>query len=186
MKLAKEEVAKRIATATNKTSKKKAPSETAITASSSTSQEKDKEFRIGDFCRSTYEDGIDYEAQIISKDQLTNKFLIKYIGYNNEELVTSADLLPSWGKKHRKQQKVAAELERAVPEARVASTKGAKMPTLQKLDPKVVFPPPPPMPPILDDDMQDAEHLSAMLMSWYMSGYYTGLYQGQKMGRRQN
>lgn len=183
MTLAREEVAKRLASATNKSSKKKSSD-----ATSSTSQEKERDFKVGDFCRSTYEDGIDYEARILAKGASTNEFLIKYIGYNNEELTNATKLLPSWGKKHRKQQKLAAELEKAnKPVKSQGSAAETHLQAPTKIDASVMFPPPPPMPPFLEgENAQDAEHLSAMLMSWYMSGYYTGLYQGQKIvARRQ-
>ena len=59
IKLEKEQVAKRLAMATNK---KKVSSE-----ESEESEETD--FVVGDHVRSTYEDGVDYEAEIISIDE---------------------------------------------------------------------------------------------------------------------
>ncbi|KDR07072.1 survival motor neuron protein [Zootermopsis nevadensis] len=50
--------------------------------------------------------------------------------------------------------------------------------------PPMVVPPPPP--PHLTGSFpeEDAEALSAMLMSWYMSGFHTGYYQGLKQAKK--
>lgn len=214
MKLAKEEVAKRLAEATCSTHKKNQADGAGgggdCSSSSTNSVKGERKYKVGDFCRSTYEDGIDYEAKILAQDPINRKFLIKYIGYDNEDYVDSSDLLPSWGKRQRKQQKIAASIDKDQEvagttaeqlrlgemlfdrnkEASTASGNINAQPKLKKsskVDPSMnlMFPPPPPMPPMVsDDDMGDAEHLSAMLMSWYMSGYYTGLYQGQKLAQR--
>lgn len=199
MKLAKEEVAKRLANATNKTAAQKKSEKTNSPGSSKPSQTKD--LKVGDFCRATYEDGVDYEAKIIAIDS-SGKFLIRYIGYENEEYKFKSELLASWGKKVRKQQKSEAKqscVEEEGSESGVsmdADFGGQVLYERQKSgksqakagNPKsaanVFFPPPPPMPPMLDENLEDAENLSAMLMSWYMSGYYTGLYQGQKMAQQ--
>uniref|UniRef100_A0A336N3A3 CSON009676 protein n=1 Tax=Culicoides sonorensis TaxID=179676 RepID=A0A336N3A3_CULSO len=202
MKLAKEEVAKRLANATNKKlaagGAQKQPEKTESPGTS-----KQKDFKIGEFCRATYQDGVDYEAKIIATDS-NGQFLIRYIGYENEEYKTKDELLPSWGKKSRKQQKSEAKqanadvdgsesgvsmegdfgnnvlFERPTPGK--AQSKGGSAHKIPA--PTVMYPPPPPMPPMLDENLEDAENLSAMLMSWYMSGYYTGLYQGQKMAQQ--
>ncbi|XP_063709516.1 survival motor neuron protein [Culicoides brevitarsis] len=194
MKLAKEEVAKRLANATNKSTKKSVES-----PGSSKQPAQPKDFKVGEFCRATYEDGVDYEAKIMAVDS-NGKFTIRYIGYENEEYKEKSELLPSWGKKARKQQKF--EAKQAGNVAEDGSESGVSMEhdfgagqvlferqkagkAQAKSSGGVFFPPPPPMPPMLDENLEDAEHLSAMLMSWYMSGYYTGLYQGQKMAAAQ-
>ncbi|XP_058824142.1 survival motor neuron protein-like [Topomyia yanbarensis] len=67
-------------------------------------------FKIGDYCRATYDDGVDYEAKILamSKDGST---LLRYVGYNNDQTVAADSLVPSWGRKaRRKQREDAAEL----------------------------------------------------------------------------
>lgn len=207
MKLAKEEVAKRLAEATNSThTKKQAGQQEEPGSSSASSAKADRKYKVGDFCRATYEDGIDYEAKVIAQDPINRKFLIKYIGYDNEEFVESQNLLPSWGKRQRKQQKLAAHIDKDQEDRQQQQTdpmcygqvlfdrkqeavgSQPKLKKSTKNDPamNLMFPPPPPMPPMMDENMEDAEHLSAMLMSWYMSGYYTGLYQGQKLAQKRN
>lgn len=196
MKLAKEEVAKRLANATNKSGEQKK----AESPGSSKNQTKD--FKVGDFCRATYEDGVDYEAKIIAVDS-NGKFLIRYIGYENEDYKEKSELLATWGKKVRKVQKFEAQQASNVEEGSESGvsmdaefggqvlferpkpgTKAQVKAGTSKSGASVIFPPPPPMPPMIDENLEDAEHLSAMLMSWYMSGYYTGLYQGQKMAQQ--
>lgn len=214
MKLAKEEVARRLADATNSANKKKAGTnqDNDASSSSASSTKGERKFKIGDFCRATYEDGIDYEAKVMGQDAMSRKFLIKYIGYDNEEFVDGTELLPSWGKRQRKQQKLAAQIDKdqddqtgvaagaqqmsfgqvlfdRTKEGNLSSSsQQPKLKKSSKIDPamNLMFPPPPPMPPMIDENMEDAEHLSAMLMSWYMSGYYTGLYQGQKLAQKRS
>lgn len=201
MKLAKEEVAKRLANATNKSAAQK---KSEKSESPGSSKQLSKDFKVGDFCRATYEDGIDYEAKIMAVDS-SGKFLIRYIGYENEEYKEKTELLSTWGKKVRKQQKSEAKQSKAGGEE--GSESGVSMDadfgdqvlfertksgTAQvkagssKNSANVFFPPPPPMPPMIDENLEDAENLSAMLMSWYMSGYYTGLYQGKKMAQQKH
>lgn len=188
MSLLNEEVAKRLANATNtnKQSKTTTPTKKAtengeMSCSSSTTQDKRTDFKVGDFVRSTFEDGVDYEARIMKIDLKSGDAHIKYVGYNNEETVNLSMLLPTWGKKQRKLQKLAAQADK---KAKAPKAPPIKIPSNlaygNKSDPKLLIPPPPPMGPMMEDDDEDAEYLSAMLMSWYMSGYYTGLYQGRK------
>lgn len=189
--LAKEEVAKKLARETNKPA-----TDDAKAGKSPISYKK------GDYCRATYSDGIDYEAKIENIIDDGKICLLKYVGYGNEEFVNIEDLTPSWGKKQRKEQIVAAQKDKrhrscdlgtSESETEMPSTSKQKSNVKNKTTKRIysqfdaqqehmAFPPPPPMPPMLDD-CDDAEHLSAMLMSWYMSGYYTGLYQGQKMSK---
>lgn len=201
MKLAKEEVAKRLANATNKSAAQK---KSEKSESPGSSKQLPKDFKVGDFCRATYEDGIDYEAKIMAVDS-SGKFLIRYIGYENEEYKEKTELLSTWGKKVRKQQKSEAKQSKAGGEE--GSESGVSMDAdfgdqvlfertksgiaqvkagSSKNSANVFFPPPPPMPPMIDENLEDAENLSAMLMSWYMSGYYTGLYQGKKMAQQKH
>ncbi|XP_069694895.1 survival motor neuron protein 1 [Periplaneta americana] len=49
--------------------------------------------------------------------------------------------------------------------------------------PPMVVPPPPPPHLTTNFPEEDAEALSAMLMSWYMSGFHTGYYQGLKQAK---
>lgn len=67
-------------------------------------------YHVGDYCRATYDDGVDYEAKILAVDK-SGDALIRYVGYNNEQTVAIEDLVPSWGRKaRRKQREDAAEL----------------------------------------------------------------------------
>lgn len=171
-------------------------------------------YRIADYCRATYDDGVDYEAKILAIDK-SGDALIRYVGYNNEQTVSTEDLVPSWGRKaRRKQREDAVELAAEEDAARMdisddehkltdkankirinidpsfrmpkpGPSKTASSGFHAGLGASFMVPPPPPMPPMLDDDDDvESENLSAMLMSWYMSGYYTGLYHGQKMSQK--
>lgn len=69
-----------------------------------------RSYNVGDYCRATYDDGVDYEAKILAVDK-SGDALIRYVGYNNEQTVAIEDLVPSWGRKaRRKQREDAAEL----------------------------------------------------------------------------
>lgn len=191
IKLQQAEMAKRLARATNQKSSEKGES---------TNEDEDgddertsvEEFQVGDFVRATYDaDGIDYEAEIMLIDE-NSDCRIKFIGYENEQVVSMADLLPSWGPEERsKQTSEAADAAAAEEEDEYIATNGVE-PTVQHFNPFNTHqfgsllqpPPPPPMPPMLNEMTEDSEHLSAMLMAWYMSGYYTGLYQGHKMSKQ--
>lgn len=188
IKLQQSEMAKRLARATNKKS-----SETSESANDD--DDVQDEHKVGDFVRATYDaDGIDYEAEIISIDE-SSFCRIKFIGYENEQTVSMADVLPSWGSEERtKQTNEAAEVAAVGEEEEeedYIEANGVE-PTVQQFNAFNTHqfgsllqpPPPPPMPPMLNDMTEDSEHLSAMLMAWYMSGYYTGLYQGHKMSKQ--
>ena len=205
MRLAKEEVAKRIAGSTN-SSKIVHVSESTSNSSNTdneitaTAADRAKKYNIGDYVRCTYdEDGVDYEAQIIEIDN--DSCLIRYIGFNNEEWVFLNDLVASWGKKERKKQLVSvagsenheksksnAKKQNHSNEQNVRNLyqrNGMENVRTQPLN-MPQMPPMPPMPPMLEEMSEDSEHLSAMLMSWYMNGYYTGLYHGRKQARLSN
>lgn len=107
IRLQKEEVAKEMAMKTNTKRRKSENSESEETSSSSNPVE---DFKVGDFVRSTYEDGVDYEAEILSINENGNA-LIRYIGYGNEERVKLEDLVASWGLEAREEQKILAEAD---------------------------------------------------------------------------
>ena len=106
IRLQKEEVAKEIAMKTNT---KRHKSENSESESSSASVPVE-DFKVGAFVRSTYEDGVDYEAEILSIDE-NGTALIKFIGYGNEERVKLEDLIASWGLEAREEQKLLAEAD---------------------------------------------------------------------------
>ncbi|XP_064454873.1 survival motor neuron protein 1-like isoform X2 [Ornithodoros turicata] len=171
---------------------------------------KEKDWKVGDFCRCTYSlDGQSYEAKIKSVDHDT--CVVRYIGYGNEEEVSMCDLLPSEGKQVRLRQKEQAELQNAGHGASLPGDHGASaeqqnrhsaqnsysafsyhacpMPPVDPL--RNHWPPfmppflPPPPPPSFSPShlMDNEEALASMLMSWYMTGYHTGYYQGMQEGR---
>lgn len=98
-----------------KTNSKRRKSENSESGTSSSSSNQNEEFKVGDFVRSTYEDGVDYEAEIISINE-NRKALIRYIGYGNEERVNLEDLVVSWGLEAREEQKLLAEADNPTPE----------------------------------------------------------------------
>lgn len=105
VKLQKEEVAKQIAMKTNTKPKDSAKKEEV-------SSDSEDVFKVGDFVRSTFtEDGVDYEAEILSVNE-SGSCLIRYIGYGNEERVNMEDLVASWGPEAREEQKILAEADR--------------------------------------------------------------------------
>lgn len=191
IKLQQAEMAKRLARATNKKSSDNSDSTNEDDDVDGDAQTSVEDFQVGDFVRATYDaDGIDYEAEIMAIDE-NSDCRIKFIGYENEQIVAIADLLPSWGPEERVKQTNEAADAAAAEEAEYTVANGVE-PTVQQFN---VFnthqfgsllqpPPPPPMPPMLSEMTEDSEHLSAMLMAWYMSGYYTGLYQGHKMSKQ--
>lgn len=173
MKLAKEEVAKRIARSTNK----QKPNDSGDgDDDGSVSKQSQGQHKIGDYVRATYEDGLDYEAKIVSMDSENENCVVRFIGYDNEQTIDLNDLLSSWGKNVRKKQMRAAAKDLA---GRTNSKSTLNFPN-SSLPDSVPVPPIPPIPPMLNDMSEDSENMSAMLMSWYMSGYYTGYYQGQR------
>lgn len=184
VKLAREELARRISLSTSKNFDSERNEENKCEVVESAASQ---EYKVGDYVRATYEDGIDYEAKIISIDKSTGTCILKYIGYENIQEVPLCDLITSWGKKVRRLQFAKAKLDadaedtgNACPNISGETTKKIKT----RLN-KSSMPPPPPIPPMLTatHNAEDSEHLSAMLMSWYMSGYYTGVYQGMQMAK---
>lgn len=206
MRLAKEDVAKRIAISTNN---KPTPTDGATQdAQVDTSAGERKltwepvAFKVGDFCRATYkEDGIDYEAVIVSASE-GGRCLIRFLGYGNEQYNQMKELVASWGEEFRLEQIDAATTGNQSEEEvdSNASTLNSDRETTSGVDGGALgnrkrnrrgnrkanrlpmCPPMPPMPPSMNAD----DHLHAMLMAWYMSGYYTGVYDAQKSKQRKN
>ncbi|EDV95789.1 survival motor neuron protein [Drosophila grimshawi] len=190
--LARETLARRIADATNR---REDNSKTA--AESEPNQE--NVFQVGDFARATYTDGLDYEATVLSIDEQTQKCVLRYVGYENEQEVPLSLLLPSWGNKARSEQILSAkqaeggeehqQLEQEQQRAKTSkkSTGKGKQTNRGHLagpSPGLVMPPMPLVPPMFTPgggiDGEPEQDFVAMLTAWYMSGYYTGLYQGRK------
>ena len=62
-------------------------------------------FAVGDACRCTYSaDGVEYEADIVELFEDKNQCLVRYVGYENEELRAIPSLFPSHGKDARVKQ----------------------------------------------------------------------------------
>lgn len=179
-------LARRLAEKTN-TKKFNTPVNSVEDPIPSTSKGTVQIFSVSDYCRATFEDGVDYEAKIMAITE--GICTLKYIGYGNVAEVAIEDLVPSWGKKARKLQSAHAIAEKDSriqhPSKKTKSHISFSEATSNMSSLPVGFvPPPPPLPPMLNGE--DNEHLSAMLMSWYMSGYYTGLYQGMNKGKNSN
>lgn len=183
IKLAREELARRIAISTSK-DLSHGSNESNNIKSDSVEVNTKNEYKVGDYVRATYEDGIDYEAKILAIDRNGGTCLLKYIGYENEQKILLDNLIPSWGKKARRLQFAKSKLEDTEHKVNVEIT-GSKSSKRNKSYNLKTIPPPPPMPPMLSatKNCEDSDHLSAMLMSWYMSGYYTGVYQGIQMAK---
>ncbi|XP_030380264.1 survival motor neuron protein [Scaptodrosophila lebanonensis] len=196
VKLAREDLARRIADSTNR--RAEVNKELADTATGPTTPEV-VEFKVGDFARATYTDGLDYEGTVISINAETASCVLRYVGYENEQEVPLAELLPSWGKKARREQVIYAKQEEAEKDeeepqqqrAKAARKSGKGKPETDafaagRSAAALRMPPPPPLPPMFNPnngmDGEAGQDLAAMLMSWYMSGYYTGLYQGKMQG----
>lgn len=196
MRLAKEDVAKRIASATNRGG---APKDVDTSAGERKLdwEPVSKVLKTGDFCRATYkEDGVDYEAVIVSVDS-QDVCLIKFLGYGNEQHTPMKELVASWGEEFRVEQIETATAEAGTSGAEDLDSNASTMNSdreesvvqgdkrsrrrgannKRKSGPHPC-PPMPPMPPNGD------ENLHAMLMSWYMSGYYTGIYDAQRKAKK--
>lgn len=184
IKLAREELARRIALSTSKEVSRSSSEGKNLKSAGVEDSNTKIGYKVGDYVRATYEDGIDYEAKIISIHSNSGTCILKYIGYDNEQEIALDNLIPSWGKKARRLQFAKAKLEDTEQVLRTdkAGTKSSKKNKSYNIK---TIPPPPPMPPMLSGSQNsgDSEHLSAMLMSWYMSGYYTGVYQGIQMAK---
>lgn len=174
VRLGKEEVARRVAMSTNR--RMRTEDEVADTS---------MKFNVGSLVRSTFED-VDYEAEIMKLEE-DGSCLIKYFGYENEEIVQIKDLVESWGEEARQNQICQAKIDQEAEDSEGIEQQFSNLHQYvqnksKKFHSNSSFPHPPmpPMPPGMFDNSADSEHMSAMLMSWYMSGYYTGLYYGKK------
>ncbi|CRK91559.1 CLUMA_CG005214, isoform A [Clunio marinus] len=185
VRLQKEEVAKQLAMNTNKKQKSDEEVESSdvegdIDAASTSGNE---DFKVGDYVRCTFaDDGVDYEAEILSINENGN-CIIRYIGYGNEERVSMENLVASWGPEAREEQKILAEADQHESSEKEEHHEGLHNFILNKsqgVRDGLPVPPMPPMPPAMFSSSGESEYMSAMLMSWYMSGYYTGLYHGRK------
>jgi Survival motor neuron protein (SMN) len=108
VRLQKEEVAKKLAMKTNKVKTDENEEETNQESSSCSEGEV---FKVGDFVRSTFaEDGVDYEAEVLSVNE-NDTCKIRYIGYGNEERVKMEELVASWGVEAREEQRILAEAD---------------------------------------------------------------------------
>ena len=169
--------------------------------STSVDKPNDHSWHLGQYCRSSYsEDGIEYEAQIISINASNNTCFVKYIGYGNEEQKSLKELKPSLGKRHRKLQTLQFETQELLNSGSDNDFENSS--TVKKTFSETQYNPiqshntsdfnsklfgpssshsetplPPPLPSILESSLpSDDESLASMLMSWYMSGYHTGYY----------
>lgn len=184
VKLAREELARRIALSTSKFSINQDD------ANKSTSEVEEMmyniseiKYKVGDYVRATYDDGKDYEAKILSINSKAGTCILKYIGYDNQQEVHVCDLVPSWGKKVRRLQFSKSKIDESSDYFLKSSSVGKNLKKESNKKNTITVPPLPPIPPMVASGKksEDSEHLSAMLMSWYMSGYYTGVYQGMQM-----
>lgn len=197
--LARETLARRIADSTNRREEIVAEAEKKdLPTTSEPELEQEVTFKVGDFARATYTDGVDYEGVVMAIDEPSNTCLLRYVGYENEQEVLLADLLPSWGNNARKEQiliaKQADAAEGQEEEQRPKYFKKAQQPKAKRasgsrigstsLPAGLVMPPMPLVPPMFTPsvgvDGEPEQEFVAMLTAWYMSGYYTGLYQGRK------
>ncbi|XP_059620964.1 survival motor neuron protein [Phlebotomus argentipes] len=206
VRLAKEDVAKKMASATN-TTKDEAPKVDDSAGKRSLLWQPVKH-KVGDFVRAVYrEDGLEYEAVVVSSSGGTGKFLIKFIGYENEQFVAASELKESLGGDARMEQIEASLASPTVQEDEEDSSVVSEEPEAQSssstrqtdappvaaqlsslLNGGSFVPPmtlqPPPLPPFANDSSAEGKHLAAMLMAWYTSGYYTGLYDAHRMAEK--
>ncbi|EDW41773.1 survival motor neuron protein [Drosophila sechellia] len=188
--LAREALARRLADSTNKREEENAAAaeEEAgeISATGGATSPEPVSFKVGDYARATYVDGVDYEGAVVSINEEKGTCVLRYLGYENEQEVLLVDLLPSWGKRVRREQFLVAKKDEdeqlSRPKASAGShSKTPKSSRRSRISGGLVMPPMPPVPPMIAGQGDGAEQdFVAMLTAWYMSGYYTGLYQGKK------
>ncbi|XP_016980708.1 survival motor neuron protein [Drosophila rhopaloa] len=188
--LAREALALRLADSTNKREVENAAVDEAgeDSATGGATSPEPLSFKVGDYARATYVDGLDYEGALVSINEGKGTCVIRYLGYENEQEVLLLDLLPSWGKRVRREQFLVAKKEDGEQPNRsktsaVAGTSCHSKKTSGKgrISGGLVMPPMPPVPPMIAGQGDSGEQdFVAMLTAWYMSGYYTGLYQGKK------
>ncbi|XP_017042980.1 survival motor neuron protein [Drosophila ficusphila] len=188
--LAREALARRLADSTNKREEENAATEEAgeDSATGGPNSPEPLSFKVGDYARATYVDGLDYEGAVMTINEEKGTCVIRYLGYENEQEVLLLDLLPSWGKRARREQFLIAKKEN---DEQPGRSKASPATAGHSKNPKpfgkgrgsagLVMPPMPPVPPMIAGQGDGAEQdFVAMLTAWYMSGYYTGLYQGKK------
>ncbi|KAH8379340.1 hypothetical protein KR009_004259 [Drosophila setifemur] len=203
--LAREALARRLADSTNKRDEENASvgedvgEDVAADGEEPIQTQSELVFTEGDYARATYTDGLDYEGTVLSINEKKGTCVIRYLGYENEQEVPLADLLPTWGKKARRDQFLyakedeKADQQQQQPSRSKASSsstnqskKSSGKPTGGRLtgiggSGGLVMPPMPLVPPTFTAQAEGGEQdFVAMLTAWYMSGYYTGLYQGKK------
>ncbi|XP_037719657.1 survival motor neuron protein [Drosophila subpulchrella] len=188
--LAREALARRLADSTNKREEENAAADEEAAEDSATGgapSEEPMSFKVGDYARATYVDGLDYEGAVVSINEEKGTCIIRYLGYENEQEVLLLDLLPTWGKRVRREQFLEAKKEESSPgpagqlKSHKSSIAAAGTSKNLKSGGRLVMPPMPPVPPMIAGQGDGAEQdFVAMLTAWYMSGYYTGLYQGKK------
>ncbi|XP_076338286.1 survival motor neuron protein-like isoform X2 [Tachypleus tridentatus] len=67
-------------------------------------------WKLGDYCQAIFsEDGLLYEACVMSTNEQEGTCVVHFLGYGNEEEVRIGDLLASQGKHARAQQELAAQ-----------------------------------------------------------------------------
>lgn len=191
--LAKEEVAKRIATdAQSRRTKQKSQK-----TKHNQTKKPLKKWTVGAPCRAVYsDDGEIYEAIITTMYENSDLCMVKFIGYGNTQRVAISSLLESEGLQSQlAQQKQAnsvaenADVETSFFNSpqRPNSTKN-KSPNFSRaltMPPDFFTMPPPPLPPQLMAKLPEnnTDALSSMLMSWYLSGFHTGYYHGLKQAK---
>ncbi|XP_062602897.1 survival motor neuron protein 1-like [Saccostrea cucullata] len=173
---------------------------------------KKKQWKPGDQCRAIFsEDGLVYDAEILSVDQSAGTCIVRYRGYGNEEEQILDKLRSAPGRRPRQQKLSAAEAGSLADSMdwcghkSDASSKDASIthgrthphitqsggfpwpdvpPIPTSLAHNIPFVPPPP--PLIAEDPVDGDNevMCSMLMAWYMSGYHTGYYQGLKHARQ--
>ncbi|XP_016999738.2 survival motor neuron protein [Drosophila takahashii] len=191
--LAREALARRLADSTNKRAEENAAADDEEAgedlATGGVTSPEPVSFKVGDYARATYVDGLDYEGAVVSIDEEKGTCVIRYLGYENEQEVLLLDLLPTWGKRVRREQFLEAKKEGTATAAQLKTPKTATAghPKTSKSSGRLVMPPMPPVPPMIAGQGDGGEQdFVAMLTAWYMSGYYTGLYQGKKEATTNN
>ncbi|XP_041980424.1 survival motor neuron protein [Aricia agestis] len=114
LKMANAEVAKRIAMSTNTQGKDKhdKSKNTATKHSDKSSKKELTQWKAGMHCRAVYdEDGIEYEA-LLMRVINEKECIVRFLGYNNTEIVEINSLKPSLGKLERTRQIEDTLLER--------------------------------------------------------------------------
>ncbi|XP_039758712.1 survival motor neuron protein isoform X2 [Pararge aegeria] len=114
LNIANVEVAKRLAMSTNTQTAKDVPGskpkKAAPNSAPSKSQKKRQKWRAGMHCRAVYEvDGVEYEA-FLMRIFNEKECVVRFIGYENTEIVPLNSLKPSLGKSQRNKQ-IAEALE---------------------------------------------------------------------------